>query len=158
MTRTATGDDAAKYPGRLGVDPGLPLKTALRAITLNAAYSLHQETTTGSIEVGKWADLIVLDRNLFEIDPQAIGDTKVLMTMVGGKVVYEPKREDGGFGVLLILGPVAVIVLLSVLVAGHIWRNKYGKVAKPASLPVACRLCPPCMADAVVATALIFRR
>ncbi len=89
VTRTATGDDAAKYPGRLGVDPGMPLKTALRAITINAAYSLHQDRTTGSIEVGKWADLIVLDRNLFAIDPQAIAGTKVLMTMVGGKVVYE---------------------------------------------------------------------
>ncbi len=88
VTRTATGEDAAKYPGRLGVDPGLPLKTALRAITLNAAYSLHQDTTTGSIEAGKWADLIVLDRNLFSIDPQDIAGTRVLMTMVGGKVVY----------------------------------------------------------------------
>ena len=88
VTRTATGEDAAKYPGRLGVDPGLPLKTALRAITLNAAYSLHQDTTTGSIETGKWADLIVLDRNLFDIDPQDIAGTRVLLTMVGGKVVY----------------------------------------------------------------------
>lgn len=89
LTRSATGEDALKYPERLGVDPGLSLKTALRAITLNAAYSLHQEDVTGSVEVGKYADLIVLDQNLVTAKPERIGDTHVLMTMVGGKVVFE---------------------------------------------------------------------
>jgi N-acetylglucosamine-6-phosphate deacetylase len=44
---------------------------------------------TGSIRVGKFADLIVLDQNLFKIPPSQIRNTKVLMTMVGGKVVWE---------------------------------------------------------------------
>jgi hypothetical protein len=55
---------------------------------MGSAFVNHQETTTGSIEVGKLADLIVLDRKLFEIDPQAISDTKVLLTLFGGKPVY----------------------------------------------------------------------
>ncbi|WAC47787.1 amidohydrolase [Asticcacaulis sp. SL142] len=91
LTRTASPADAAKYPGRLGIDPGLCLTTALKAMTINAAYSLRAETTTGSLEVGKFADMIVLDRDLFAIAPDNIADTKVLMTMVGGKVVYERK-------------------------------------------------------------------
>lgn len=93
VTRQAVGDDAARYPGRLGIDPGLTITDALRAITINAAYSLRADTQTGSLEPGKFADLIVLDRNLFEIPPEQISGTQVLMTVVGGKVVYE---ADGG--------------------------------------------------------------
>jgi len=68
---------------RLGLDD------ALRAYTLGAAFAGHREKTEGSIETGKLADLIVIDRNLFMIEPTEIGKTEVLMTMVGGKVVYE---------------------------------------------------------------------
>ncbi|MCR6660476.1 MAG: amidohydrolase [Asticcacaulis sp.] len=89
VTRKAIGEDAVTYPDRLGIDPGLTVAQAVRAITLNAAYSLRQDKDTGSLEAGKFADLIVLDRNLFLIKPEEIGDTKVLLTMVGGKVVYK---------------------------------------------------------------------
>jgi predicted amidohydrolase YtcJ len=89
VTRKATGEDAVTYPDRLGIDPGLTVAQAVRAITLNAAYSLRQDEETGSLETGKFADLIVLDRNLLQIKPEEIGGTQVLMTMVGGKVVYE---------------------------------------------------------------------
>jgi hypothetical protein len=48
----------------------------------------------GSIEAGKLADLIILSQDLFKVDPDQIGNTKVLMTMVGGKVVYrDPSWE-----------------------------------------------------------------
>ena len=89
VTRRAIGEDAVTYPDRLGIDPGLTVPQAVRAITLNAAYSLRQDKETGSLEAGKFADLIVLDRNLFEVKPEEIGGTQVLMTMAGGKVVYE---------------------------------------------------------------------
>ena len=92
VTRTAVGDDAVTYPGRLGIDPGLTIAQAIRAITLNAAYSLRQDKATGSLEPGKFADLIVLDRNLLEIKPEEISGTQVLLTMVGGKVVYRSER------------------------------------------------------------------
>ena len=68
---------------RLGLDE------TLRAYTLGAAFAGRREKTEGSIETGKLADLIVIDRNLFMIEPTEIGKTEVLLTMVGGKVVYE---------------------------------------------------------------------
>jgi predicted amidohydrolase YtcJ len=92
VTREAVGEDAVTYPGRLGIDPGLTIAQAIRAITFNAAYSLRQDKVTGSLESGKLADLIVLDRNLLEIKPEEISGTQVLLTMVGGKVVYKSER------------------------------------------------------------------
>ncbi|CAL4868380.1 N-substituted formamide deformylase [Asticcacaulis sp. MM231] len=92
VTREAVGEDAVKYPGRLGIDPGLKITQAIRAITINAAYSLRRDKVTGSLEPGKFADLIVLDRNLLEIRPEEISGTQVLLTMVGGKVVYKARE------------------------------------------------------------------
>jgi predicted amidohydrolase YtcJ len=89
VTRTNAPETAPHYAGRLGDDPGLSRETAIRAITMNSSYELHQEQQTGSLEVGKFADLIVLDRNLFDIPAEEIADIKVLLTVVGGKVVYQ---------------------------------------------------------------------
>ncbi len=70
-------------------DESLPnLDAALRAYTIDAAYAMRQEDRAGTLEVGKWADLVVLDQNLFEIDTNAISTTQVLTTMVGGRVVH----------------------------------------------------------------------
>ncbi len=90
---TRTGDPAlgARYAGRLNAQPGLPREVALRAITLNAAYELHQDAETGSLEAGKLADLIVLDRNVLKIPAEQIAQTRVLMTVVGGTPVYRAK-------------------------------------------------------------------
>ena len=81
---------------KLNVGPGpgwipeelvdLPLMIA--AYTINGAYVNFQEKETGSIEVGKAADLIVLDRNLFEIPKHEIHQTKVLLTVLEGSEVY----------------------------------------------------------------------
>jgi len=68
------------------------IKLAVKAYTLNAAYALDQDTTTGSIEVGKYADLIVLDKNIFEIPATTIRDSKVILTLLGGKEVYRAKK------------------------------------------------------------------
>lgn len=64
------------------------LPTMLAAYTINGAYVNHQENETGSIEVGKAADLIVLDRNLFEIPVHEIHNTKVLLTLLEGREVH----------------------------------------------------------------------
>ncbi len=64
----------------------LPLMLA--AYTINGAYVNFEETETGSIEVGKAADLIVLDRNLFEIPAHEIHNAKVLLTLLDGKSVF----------------------------------------------------------------------
>ena len=65
------------------------LATMIAMYTINAAYANHQERETGSIEVGKLADLIVLDRNLFEVAPSDIHTVRVLRTLLGGKTIFE---------------------------------------------------------------------
>jgi len=65
------------------------LEQAIEAYTINAAYLNMLDETTGSIEVGKSADLVVLDQNLFEIPVSAISDTKVQMTIFEGEIVYK---------------------------------------------------------------------
>jgi predicted amidohydrolase YtcJ len=67
----------------------ISLADAIRGYTTGAALAGHRELREGSLEKGKLADLIVIDRNLFEIEPTAIGKTEVLMTIVGGRIVYE---------------------------------------------------------------------
>ena len=64
------------------------LETAIAAYTIDVAYLNFQEGQSGSIEVGKLADLIVLDRNLFEIPRHEIHEAKVLLTLLEGDVVY----------------------------------------------------------------------
>jgi predicted amidohydrolase YtcJ len=91
VTRTAAPDAGKDYAGRLGPQPGMPRAAALRAITMNSAYTLRQEALTGSLEVGKLADMIVLDRNFFTIPEEDIANIKVLQTIVGGKIVYRAK-------------------------------------------------------------------
>jgi predicted amidohydrolase YtcJ len=70
-------------------DQRLTLEQAIRGYTMGGAIAAGREKTEGSIEAGKLADLIILSQDLFKVDPDQIGDTKVLMTMVGGKVVYQ---------------------------------------------------------------------
>ncbi len=89
VTRTNSPDAPAEYRGRLGDDPGLSPAAVLRAATIDASYELHQDDSTGSLEVGKFADLIVLDRNPLKIPGEDIANTQVLETVVGGNVVYE---------------------------------------------------------------------
>ena len=69
--------------------PGLSQTAVIQAITLNAAYELHEDRQIGSLEAGKLADLIVLDRDVATVLPDQISGTKVLRTVVGGRVVYD---------------------------------------------------------------------
>ena len=66
----------------------MSLKEAFRCFTLDAAYAGHQEKTQGSLEAGKYADFIVIDRDLFKISPYDIHKIGVLETWVGGRQVY----------------------------------------------------------------------
>lgn len=57
--------------------------------TLDVAFLLHDEDKTGSIEVGKYADLIVLDKNIFELPVNQIDQAKIVSTLLEGEVVYD---------------------------------------------------------------------
>lgn len=67
----------------------LDLETLIRGYTIDAAYQLRMEDEIGSLQVGKKADLVILDRNLFETDAYEIHKTRVVLTMMDGNVVYE---------------------------------------------------------------------
>ena len=69
----------------------LSVAEAIRGYTLGAAFAGFREKTEGSLEPGKLADLIILSQNLFQIDPHTIDKTKVLTTVVGGRVVFQSK-------------------------------------------------------------------
>ncbi len=77
-----------KYAGRLNADPALSRAEALRSITLSSAEQLKLDAVLGSVEVGKFADLIVLDKNFMQVPEEELGRNDVLLTLVGGKVVW----------------------------------------------------------------------
>jgi predicted amidohydrolase YtcJ len=70
----------------------IELEEALRAYTGTAAYASFEEQIKGSLESGKLADIVVLDSNLFELDPPQLKDARVVYTIVGGEVVFEAER------------------------------------------------------------------
>lgn len=76
-------------PPRLDNDRNLTVTEVLRSATIDSAYAQHREDVIGSLEVGKFADMIVIDRNVFTIPPEDIENVKVLLTVVGGKTVYQ---------------------------------------------------------------------
>jgi predicted amidohydrolase YtcJ len=67
----------------------ISLSEALKAYTMGSAFGSFREHELGTLEVGKLADLVVLERNLFEVPVEEIPDTKVQLTIVDGKVVYD---------------------------------------------------------------------
>ena len=86
LTRQTTEGDP---PGGWLPKERISLEAAIKAYTLGAAIAGRREKTEGSLEAGKLADLIVLSQNLFEIPANQTGKTEVVLTMVGGRVVYE---------------------------------------------------------------------
>jgi len=67
----------------------LSVAQVVEAYTLGAAFAGRREKTEGSLESGKVADLIMLSQNIFETDPRKLSQTTVLLTIVGGRVVYQ---------------------------------------------------------------------
>jgi len=92
LTRIAPGvdDRAPLLPGQ-----EVSLPAAIRSYTLNVAYANHLEQQTGSITPGKFADLIVVDHNLFDMAPSAISQARVLVTLFEGKPVYGDLNQLG---------------------------------------------------------------
>ncbi len=67
----------------------ISLENAIKAYTLDAAFAEFNEHLKGSLEQGKLADIVICDKNLFEIPPEEILDALVLMTILDGKIVYK---------------------------------------------------------------------
>jgi predicted amidohydrolase YtcJ len=93
MTREVLRDVTPHGPvGKIEYDQPqerLSAEQSVLAYTRDAAYANFAETTTGTLEPGKFADLAVLSRDIFSAKPAEVGKTHVAMTMVGGKIVYE---------------------------------------------------------------------
>lgn len=70
----------------------LTLKEAVKAYTIGSAYINFLDNESGSIEVGKCADFVILDKNIFEVSVHDIHKAKVLQTYVNGEVVYNSKK------------------------------------------------------------------
>jgi len=72
-------------------EEALTREQAVRLYTINNAYITHEEKAKGSLEVGKLGDLILIDRDVLTCPVKDVARTRVLLTVVGGKVVYERK-------------------------------------------------------------------
>jgi hypothetical protein len=67
----------------------ISVEQAVIAYTINNAWAGHQENDLGTLEVGKLADLVILNQNIFEIAPEEIINTKVALTMIDGEIMYQ---------------------------------------------------------------------
>jgi predicted amidohydrolase YtcJ len=88
ITRTEGRGRPALLP-----EQSLALQDMVDAYTINAALALKQERTTGSLETGKRGDFIVLDRDIFSIDPFDLHNTRVTATYLDGREVYSAKGK-----------------------------------------------------------------
>ena len=87
VTRKEIGDDNVKGEGWCK-DQCLSVEEAILAYTINSAYTIHLEKMTGSLEVGKKADIIVLNQDIFKCETWKINETRVRVTILDGKMVY----------------------------------------------------------------------
>ena len=92
MEHAITRSESRGKPALLP-EQSLTLQDMVDAYTINAALALKQERTTGSIEAGKRGDFIVLDRDIFSIDPFELHDTKVTATYLDGREVYAARSN-----------------------------------------------------------------
>ena len=93
-TAVTREDASGVIEGVLNPNERVSLATMLAAYTKNGAYLMHQEDEVGTIEPGKLADLVVLDRNLFDISTAEISDVEVTMTLLGGEKVFVRGSAD----------------------------------------------------------------
>ena len=87
-TAVTRKDPSNRVQGTLNENERMDLTEILKAYTINAANIMHQGHLTGSIEVGKYADLIILEDNLYEIPHEKIGEVKVMETLLEGETVF----------------------------------------------------------------------
>ncbi|QTH62818.1 amidohydrolase [Psychrosphaera ytuae] len=76
------------------MEEAMTVKQALKAFTIDAAFGAHQETKIGGLQAGKWADFILLDQDIFAVQPKDLWKTRVLETWVAGKRVFKNKSTQ----------------------------------------------------------------
>ncbi len=91
VTRQTLGGEPA---GGWFPEERVSVDTALRAYTVHNAWAAGEEAIKGSLEPGKLADLVVLDRSPFEVEPAELRHLRVLLTMVGGEIVHRAAEPD----------------------------------------------------------------
>jgi len=89
VTRRTLDD---RHPDGWVPEQKITVEEALRAYTAGAAYAAFQDGEKGTLEPGKLADFVVIDRDLRRVAPETIRDARVLLTVVGGTVVYQAPR------------------------------------------------------------------
>jgi predicted amidohydrolase YtcJ len=87
---------AVTRQNRLNIPPqgwipeqSISINEAVISFTIDAAWAAHQETTLGGLDIGKWADFIIIDRDIFKDPKEDIWRTKVLETWIAGEIVYQ---------------------------------------------------------------------
>jgi predicted amidohydrolase YtcJ len=93
MGHTRQDPDEPDAPVQPRETERLDVESLVRGFTIDAAYQMHMEDEIGSLEVGKKADLVVLDQNIFEVDAYDIHRTNVVLTMMDGDIVYAMSEE-----------------------------------------------------------------
>ena len=85
-------DAAGNPPGGWMPDQRLSRAEALKSFTWSAAYAAHAEQDLGAIELGKYGDRLLIDRDVMTVEPARIPGTSVLLTVIGGEIGYERPR------------------------------------------------------------------
>jgi hypothetical protein len=101
VARYATRSERARRAGSAaagiervwGKDQAIDRKIALRMVTLDAAYFIGEEKMLGSIEAGKYGDLVVLDGDYLGVPQDRIDEIEPVMTIVGGKIVFDASQR-----------------------------------------------------------------
>jgi predicted amidohydrolase YtcJ len=86
--------DDGKPEGGLNPSERLTIAEALKNYTYGSAYGAGAEGRSGSLSIGKYADIAVIDRNLFSSSPESVRGAKAVMTIVGGRIVHEAPVKD----------------------------------------------------------------
>ncbi len=90
---TRTLDGRKDVPPLGGEAAKVPIEVAVRAQTIGAAYGMGLDDEIGSLEVGKKADLVVLETDIYEINPDDISEVNVLYTIMDGELTYDSTSE-----------------------------------------------------------------
>lgn len=83
-----------KFPGVLHPEEALDVATALQLYTINSAKALRVDRVAGSLEPGKSADVVILNQDIFTINPDCISETAPIMTIFEGQIVYKNPKKD----------------------------------------------------------------